>query len=185
MGVLSHYLEEEGLPTTHISLIREHTQAIQPPRALWVSFEMGRPFGLPNNPAFQTRVLLAALRLFLAPSGPIIEDFPEDAPEASKGSGVWACPIDLAPVEEISTETDEIIKAFKREINQLRSWYDLGAKERGRTTVGVSGIDLDTLVDFISSFLKSELPESPNPDLSLATALRWAMGSDRITRDAP
>ena len=63
MGALGRWLEEEGIATTQISLVREHTAAISPPRALWVSFIMGRPLGVPGDPAFQRCVLLAALRL--------------------------------------------------------------------------------------------------------------------------
>ena len=57
MGALGHYIEREGIPTAQISLIREQTAAIKPPRALWVPFMLGRPFGAPNDPDFQRRVL--------------------------------------------------------------------------------------------------------------------------------
>ena len=80
MGGLAHYIEDEGVATTQISLIREHSESIKPPRALWVSFELGRPLGVPDDPAFQKRVLLAALRLLDTDSGPVLEDFGEDAP---------------------------------------------------------------------------------------------------------
>jgi len=84
------------LPTTQISLIREHTETIKPPRALWVTFELGRPLGVPNDAMFQTRVLLAALKLLEAPSGPLIDDFPEDVPAAAEGISALACPLKLA-----------------------------------------------------------------------------------------
>ena len=77
MGGLAHYLEEESVATTQISLIREHTEIIRPPRALWVPFELGRPLGRPVNPALQTRVLIAALKLLEAEDGPVLEDFVE------------------------------------------------------------------------------------------------------------
>ena len=51
VGALGHYLERGGVPTTQISLIREHTERIRPPRALWVPFELGRPFGVPHDAA--------------------------------------------------------------------------------------------------------------------------------------
>lgn len=70
MGALAHYFEEEGLSTTQISLVREHTEAIRPPRALWVPFELGRPLGQPNDSEFQMRVLRACLGLLDADSGP-------------------------------------------------------------------------------------------------------------------
>ena len=75
MGGLAHYLEEEGIATTQISLIREHTERVRPPRALWVPFELGRPLGLPDDSELQTRVLMAALRLLEAGDGPVLEDF--------------------------------------------------------------------------------------------------------------
>lgn len=75
MGALGHYLEEEGLATTQISLIREHTVRIRPPRALWVPFPLGRPMGEPGDTAGQIRVLTAALRLFEADQGPVLVDW--------------------------------------------------------------------------------------------------------------
>ncbi len=57
MGGLAHYLEDEGIRTTQIALIRKHTEEIKPPRALAVSFELGRPLGAPNDPQFQIKVL--------------------------------------------------------------------------------------------------------------------------------
>ncbi|UCG38011.1 MAG: hypothetical protein JSV00_07355 [bacterium] len=75
MGALAHYLEDEGLSTTQISLVREHTLRIRPPRALWVPFELGRPLGPPGEPEIQARVLRAALQLLERPSGPVLEEF--------------------------------------------------------------------------------------------------------------
>jgi hypothetical protein len=49
---MSHTLEAAGMATTQISLVREHTAAIRAPRALWVPFILGRPLGVPNDPAF-------------------------------------------------------------------------------------------------------------------------------------
>ena len=63
MSALGHYLEEEGIATAAISLIRPQTERTKPPRALWVPFELGRPFGPPSDPAFQKRVVVSALRL--------------------------------------------------------------------------------------------------------------------------
>ena len=77
MGGLAHYLEDEGIPTTQISLIREHTLQIHPPRALWVPFELGHPLGAPNEPELQTRVLRGVLRLLERETGPVLEDWQE------------------------------------------------------------------------------------------------------------
>ena len=83
MSALGHYLEEEGIATVAISLIRPQTERTKPPRALWVPFELGRPFGPPSDPEFQKRVILDALRLLDHDKRPaVIEDFPNDDPRA-------------------------------------------------------------------------------------------------------
>jgi hypothetical protein len=79
VGGLAHYLEDEGIPTTQISLIREHTELIRPPRALWVPFDLGLPLGAPDDPELQIRVLRAVLGLFERESGPVLEDWHEKA----------------------------------------------------------------------------------------------------------
>ena len=76
MGALAHYLEEVGLATTQISLVRPHTERIRPPRELWVSFELGRPFGALGDPVFQRWVIGKALGLLERKDGPVLEDFP-------------------------------------------------------------------------------------------------------------
>ena len=173
MGGLAHYLEREGLATTQISLIKKHTETIKPPRALWVSFELGRPFGEPNDPAFQHRVLTAALELLNEIEGPIISDYTEETSD-TESEGPWACPIDLSVAAEDLSEKDQLIKAFKSEMNQLRNWYDIAVAKRARTTVGVSRIDVDYLADFISAFLTNKQPKNPDPDYPLAHSLNLA-----------
>ncbi|HVH82241.1 MAG TPA: selenoprotein B, partial [Stellaceae bacterium] len=60
MSALGHYLEEEGIATVAIALIRPQAENTRPPRALWVPFELGRPIGPPSDPAFQKRVIMTA-----------------------------------------------------------------------------------------------------------------------------
>ncbi|MFH1628757.1 MAG: hypothetical protein ABIE47_08560 [Pseudomonadota bacterium] len=141
---------------------------------MWVSFDLGRPLGTPYDAAFQTRVLIAALRLLEASNGPVIEDFPEDAPRTESESTVWACPIDLGPEEKDVSDLGQLRLAFKREMTQLRPWYDLALKKRGRTTVGVSGLDIEILGDFISGFMEGNTPENPRKDLPVALVLKLA-----------
>ena len=173
MGGLAHYLEAEGLATTQISLIRKHTETIKPPRALWVTFDLGRPLGEPNDPDFQSCVLSAALNLLNEKEGPILSDYAEEAAYMAE-EGPWACPIDLSTTEEDLSEEGKLINAFKTEMNQLRNWYDIAVEKRGRTTVGVSGVDVDNLADFISAFLTDKQPENPNPDYPLPHTLNLA-----------
>ena len=59
--------------------MREHTEKIKPPRALFVPFPFGHAFGRPDDAALQARVLRSVLDLLDAPSGPVLRDFPDDA----------------------------------------------------------------------------------------------------------
>jgi len=146
---------------------------IKPPRALWVPFELGRSFGVPNDVKFQTRVVIETLKLFEATSGPVIKDFPENAPISEDAHMVWARPVSFSKVKENLNNAEELQEAFKREIIEMRPWYDIAMKKRGRTTVGVSGLDIDAIGNFIIAFLdSSSVPENPRNDISLAFTLK-------------
>jgi hypothetical protein len=150
VGALGHFLERAGIPTVGISLVREHTETVRPPRALWVTFELGRPLGRPDDPPFQRRVLKAALDLLARTDGPLIVDHPEHVTEEADFSG-WACPINLAPAQ-----TDSVIA----EIDQLATWYDRTVARQGRTTVGVSGLDMAAAGALVSEALAGDLPQA-------------------------
>lgn len=146
---------------------------------MWVPFELGRPFGTPNNPEFQTKVLKALLKTLGAESGPVLTDFDEDAPLSSADTGVeqegWACPIELqAPPPVTEGDSAALGQAFLREINQLRPWYELSVEQRGRTTVGVSSLDIDDNARYIMGFLGDEWPSSPSEDMTATVALKHA-----------
>ena len=148
MGALGHFLEREGIPTAGISLVREHTEVIRPPRALWVTFELGRPMGIPDDPPFQRRVVLAALALLARTDGPLIADYLEHVTEPADFSG-WACPINLAPAA---------VDSLAAEIGRLATWYDRAVAAHGRTTVGISGLDMPAAGALVSQALAGELP---------------------------
>ena len=172
MGALAHYIEQEGIPTTQISLIRDHTERIRPPRALWVPFELGRPLGEPGDAGFQTRVLRAALQLVTRSDAPVLLDFPDDAPGARRpeDEAGWSCPLPLPPREEPT----DLAEAFRRELAGLLTWYALSLERRGRTTVGLAGLEPKDLGDFLSAFAGEGLPESPSEDVPLAVAFKHA-----------
>ncbi len=173
--MLAHYFEDEGLATTQVSLIRLHTEKTNPPRALWVPFELGRPLGVPGDAAFQKRVLLAALELLDAESGPVIEDFPDDAPVSVAQPAVLACPVGFTQPAVAAGETAELCAAFKSEMLSLGPWYDLAVEKRGRTTAGSSGIETGALADFICSFLGETVPESSLAGVPVGLTLKLAV----------
>ncbi len=172
--MLSHFIEEEGIPTAGISLIRPHSEIIKPPRALWVPFELGRPLGPPDNPGFQKRVLLALLQMFIAPRGPLLEDFPEDEPESAELT-VLSCPVNFPQETTEFDNAEKLLEAFRHEISAMHPWYDLSVKKRNRTTVGISRIPLKNLGDFIYAFFHGEIPENPRKDIPLASTLKFAV----------
>ena len=170
MGGLAHYLEEEGLATTQISLIRPQTENTRPPRALWVPFELGRPLGAPNDAAFQTKVLRAALALLERTDGPIIlDDFPEDAPASGKAENDegWFCPINLPPPPADLEAGGGFKAAIEAEVGGLTTWYDIALRERGRTTMGLSGMTISEITNFVCAFLDGQVPDNPRQGQSL------------------
>lgn len=138
-------------------------------------FELGRPLGRPNDVAFQTRVLQAVFELLEAPSGPVLEDFPEDVPHNEDSLMGWACPINLPEETRNVTDSQALLLAFRNEMNRMRSWYDLGVKRRGRTTFGLSGLDPAEIPAFLNKFLDYGIPENPRDDIPPALLLKLAV----------
>lgn len=164
MSALGHYLEEEGLATVAISLIRPQTENTKPPRALWVPFELGRPFGPPSDAYFQRRVVLAALRLLERQDGPVlIEDFPDDDPRSQPDPN-WRPPFAAAPGAGLESEVQALESAHRRWIEQHR-----------RTTVGVSGLAIADAAHYVAEWLRGHAPESPREGFSAPLMLRFAI----------
>ncbi len=169
MSALGHYLEEEGIATVAISLIRPQTLNTKPPRALWVPFELGRPFGPPGDPAFQKRGLLAALQLLERSDGPlIIEDFPDDDPRAQPDP-TWQPP--LPPAASSAAPAARL----EGEIGQLRSAHDRWVVQHGRSTVGLSGLSVAECGRIVALWLNGERPASPREGFSPILLLRFAV----------
>jgi hypothetical protein len=172
VSALGHYLEEEGIATVAISLIRPQTENTRPPRALWVPFELGRPLGPPSDPAFQKRVILAALQMLEYAEGPVvIEDFPLDDPRERPDLG-WRAPLSAAP---IPGDNAAIAAALESEIARFDAAYRRSVAERGRTTVGLSGLSIEHSGRYIAAWLRGENPASPNAEMSAPLTLRFAV----------
>jgi len=168
-------MEDEGVPTTQISLIRLHTEKTTPPRALWVPFELGRPLGVPNDKEFQSRVLLTTLQLLESANGPIITDYTEEAAAANGDLTTLACPVNLNIPQEELNDTDKLINAFKEEITGLRPWYDIALEKRDRTTVGASHMGPAEIGNFVSSLISGETPENPREEVAMGFSINLAI----------
>lgn len=177
MSAIAHVLEKAGIPTTGISLIRPHSEKMNVPRALWTTFELGRPFGVPDNPDFQRDVLRASLALLERTDGPVITDYPLDAPSGSADAEDvqegWACPVSFdIPVTD---DRSQIVRAAEAEFTGLEPWYRMALDRRGRTTVGVSGIEPRACFDLLAGYASGGEAMPSGQARTPAEALRFAI----------
>ena len=161
MSGLAHYLERQGLPTVVISLIREHTARMRPPRALHVPFQLGRPFATPGAPDFQRRVLKSALSLLTRCDGPLLEDFPDTPPDHVLESAIeaegWACPINLGTRSADASDADRLRSLLKQELALLRPWYEESVRrQNGRRLDGLTACSPEQIVDHLVGYLDDQ-----------------------------
>jgi hypothetical protein len=129
-------LESHGVPCVAIGAVRVQMEKTQPPRGLFVPFQLGRPVGEPEDPAFQRRVLLQALGLLERTDGPVIlEDFPDD-PAGWRDTPGWVPP--PVPTFGQPDSPDAWRAAFAAELAELQPAWERAQARYGRTTVGLS-----------------------------------------------
>jgi hypothetical protein len=156
--------------------VRENTERMQLPRFLWVPFELGRPFGAPNEPDFQRRVLRAALALLERDDGPVIlEDFPDEAPIASTPAGAWSCPVSFhAPTDN----EPDLVRETLAEIVRLAPWHEVYVTQRGQTAPPACGLTWHQIIRALGALAGgSDDPEVPS-DLPLVEWVR--LGCDDL-----
>jgi hypothetical protein len=155
--------------------VREHTAALAPPRALWVPFMLGRPFGAPGNVDFQRKVLLAALQLLERDDGPVLEDFPEDAPheQLTPVPADLVCPVSFPRLKREGDLAANLVD----EVSQLQAWHEVARRHRQRSTLGVTGRSPMEIAHYLAAWLKSGEGDEPaawRNDLSKGDALKHA-----------
>ncbi len=168
--MLARRLEELGLTTIAIAIIREHAEKVNPPRALFVPFAMGFTLGRPNDPDLQHRVLASAFDLLDRQNGPVLEDFPEEqAPEL------------LPQSSTVSTTKQFSLDNTADEVTALRGCYELWVQEHeGATAVGLSGIPqrrFRGVVRFLEGYAGDEdvdMKERP-ADISVDQFIRYCI----------
>ena len=129
--MLARAIEEAGVPTVAVVLIKEIAARVKPPRALWAPFPFGFALGKAGDADFQHRVIAAALRLLSEPAAPVLAEFPED------GDG----PPRLLQASDVLPASGAVAADPADEITALRGYYERWAGEHdGRTAVGISGV---------------------------------------------
>ena len=137
----------------------QHAERVSPPRTLNVPFILGRPLGAPGDSDLQHRVLDAALALLDQTDGPVIENFDEDVAMGPQDESPWVCPVTFADDET----TDRLPEKVLAEIALLQPWYDKGKSARsGATSVGLSGMDITSIVNYLGRFITDEIPAEEN-----------------------
>lgn len=173
MSALGHYLEEEGIATIAVVLIRPQAENTKPPRALWVPFELGRPFGPPNDPIFQRRVVLTALGMLVEGGGPVrIIDFPDDDPRA-RPDPAWQPP--FMPAAVVSGSAESLASRLEAEILLFQGAHRRWIEQHGRSTVGLTGLPIGDSARYVADWMRGKAPPSPRDGFSAPLILRFAV----------
>ena len=168
MSAIAHHLESAGIATSLVALIRLHVENAQPPRALWVPFQLGRPVGAPHDAAFQRRVILDALSLLEKDASiPVLENFPDDEPGANDKSD-WMAPFGF-PGRDIADE-----------VEALRPFYQRARERTARSTFGVSGLAIEELVAYLLAIDGPAPRPNPRKDLADVQMLRYAVDDLKV-----
>lgn len=62
MGLIQRAIEEKGVPTIAVSIVRRFTEEARSPRAIFLKWPLGHPLGEPFRVGQQMIVLKSALR---------------------------------------------------------------------------------------------------------------------------
>jgi hypothetical protein len=67
VGLIQSVIEKAGIPTVSITSLREVTERVRPPRALFVGRALGFPLGEPHNVRLQKAIMMSALAMTAEP----------------------------------------------------------------------------------------------------------------------
>ncbi len=76
MGLIQRSIEAAGFPTVSISILRDITEKVKPPRSLFLRWPFGHPVGEPDNIAQQFTILHHAFEFLYAASRGEIRELP-------------------------------------------------------------------------------------------------------------
>ena len=125
MSTLAHVFEAAGIATVVLAATKSVVERMQPPRALFCEFPLGRPLGKPGDAEFQHDVLARAFAMLDAETGPVLENHPEviEADET---------PLSCA----LPPRFDPSLPAAVDEAKGMRKAFDRAFQRRGVTSVG-------------------------------------------------
>lgn len=158
-------------------MVREHTEKVKPPRALWVPFPFGRILGEPDNSELQTAVVRAALALLDRKQGPVLEEWPESRDPTSGQD------ISIIQASSVQPALHAAGQDVAFEVTSLRPYYEQWLKSHDlRTGVGLSGVDqrrFRSLVRFLEGYAETgsmDLPQEVSEQAPDGRQfMRWAV----------
>jgi hypothetical protein len=166
--VIARVLEERGLSTVALSLVREHSVRIKPPRTVWVPFPFGISVGHRNDVREQRAVLDLAFSTLTAPDGPVLLDF-RAADRAERA----------APIQASGVEVDAQARTidFAAEVEATR--------DRTQPKIGLSRVepkDFGTLARWLARYASGEESDFPGrpADVELLPFIRFAVEDLRV-----
>ena len=75
VGLIQGAIEQAGIATVSLSLLREVTKKVRPPRAMFVPFPHGFTLGRPHDTQLQHRIIRESLRLLDRTELPVLEEY--------------------------------------------------------------------------------------------------------------
>ena len=129
--MLSRVIEEHGIATTTIVMVREHAERVKPPRALFVPFFFGFALGKPNDAGLPAWGLEGGA----GPAG------------GGGGSGAggfprrFGDPTLMPQASQVTASPEQAARSAADEITALRAFYERWVDNNsGRTAVGLCGV---------------------------------------------
>ncbi|MFO7813965.1 MAG: hypothetical protein R6V21_13440 [Pelovirga sp.] len=77
MGLIQRVIEQAGIATIGISIVREYSEQVKPPRTVFLRWPFGHPLGEPHHQAQQRQVMRDCLdKLYTIATPGTIVDLP-------------------------------------------------------------------------------------------------------------
>jgi len=146
VSAIAHVLEAQGLVTLTIGTVAPHIENTKPPRGLICHFPLGRPLGVPDDPAFQRSVLSALFDMLGETHGPVLRTFEKRLEDVENEGLVCSLPPRMDPEEHPAVD----------EARAIKSAYERAVAKHGNRIGASRQIDADDVPAAIEAFARIE-----------------------------